>query len=117
MKSTNSLQHHVKELTRQNNILDLVMMTLDLRIIGLEVIDKISVHHMIDFTFEVHDPNIRTQHKNVLDYNWANFELMKKEDGSIGYELLMINKNAKECYMILKEKTQPSRSTTIQLSG
>ncbi|KAF2354196.1 hypothetical protein FHG87_015051, partial [Trinorchestia longiramus] len=45
-----------------------------------------------------------TQHKQVLDYKRANFELMKEELGSYNYEVLMNNKNAEECYMILKDK-------------
>ncbi|KAF2346267.1 hypothetical protein FHG87_022977 [Trinorchestia longiramus] len=48
--------------------------------------------------------NTRTQHKQVLDYKRANFELMKEELGSYNYEVLMNNKNAEECYMILKNK-------------
>ncbi|KAF2365513.1 PTIP-associated protein 1 [Trinorchestia longiramus] len=39
---TNSLQQHVNEPTRGNNILDLVMTTTDLSINGLEVTDKIE---------------------------------------------------------------------------
>ncbi|KAF2347530.1 hypothetical protein FHG87_021714 [Trinorchestia longiramus] len=39
---TNSQQQHVNEPTRQNNILDLVMTTPDIRIIGLQVTDKIG---------------------------------------------------------------------------
>ncbi|KAF2355068.1 hypothetical protein FHG87_014178 [Trinorchestia longiramus] len=57
-----------------------------------------------DFTLEVQDPNSRTQHKQVLDHKRVNFELMKEELGSNNYEVLMSNKNAEECYMILKEK-------------
>ncbi|KAF2353137.1 Reverse transcriptase domain [Trinorchestia longiramus] len=52
----------------------------------------------------VQDPNTRTQHKQVLDYKRANFELMKEELGSYNYEVLMNNKNAEECYMIFKDK-------------
>ncbi|KAF2345592.1 hypothetical protein FHG87_023652 [Trinorchestia longiramus] len=102
--STNSLQQHVNEPTRGNNILDLVMMTTDLSINGLEVTHKIGAHQMIDFSLEVQNPNTRTQHKQILDYKRANFELMKEELGSNNYEVLMSNKNAEECYMILKEK-------------
>ncbi|KAF2348428.1 hypothetical protein FHG87_020814 [Trinorchestia longiramus] len=71
---------------------------------GLEVMDKIGDHQMIDFTFEIHDPNTRTQQKQVLDYKQTNFELIREELGSIDYEVLTTNKNAEECYMILKEK-------------
>ncbi|KAF2343362.1 hypothetical protein FHG87_025882, partial [Trinorchestia longiramus] len=53
---------------------------------------------------QVQDPNTRTQHKRVLDYKRANFALMKEELGSYNYEVLMNNKNAEECYMILKDK-------------
>ncbi|KAF2349131.1 hypothetical protein FHG87_020112 [Trinorchestia longiramus] len=84
-----------------NNILDLVMTTTDHSINGLEVTDKIGDHQMIDFSLEVQDPNARTQHKRVLDYKRANFELMKKELDSYKYEVLMNNKNAEECYMIV----------------
>ncbi|KAF2363089.1 Ribonuclease H-like domain [Trinorchestia longiramus] len=80
------------------------MTTTDLSINVLEVTDKIGDHQMIDVSLEVQDPNIRTQHKQVLDYKRANFELMKKELGSYNYEVLMNNKNAEECYMILKDK-------------
>ncbi|KAF2363819.1 Endonuclease/exonuclease/phosphatase [Trinorchestia longiramus] len=45
--NTNSLQQPVNELTKQNNILDLVMTIPDFRIIELEMTDKISDHHMI----------------------------------------------------------------------
>ncbi|KAF2360237.1 hypothetical protein FHG87_009003, partial [Trinorchestia longiramus] len=76
--NTNSLQQHVNEPTRGNNILDLVMTTTDLSINGQEVTDKIGDHQMIDFYLEVQDPNTRTQHKQVLDYKRANFELMKE---------------------------------------
>ncbi|KAF2361123.1 hypothetical protein FHG87_008121 [Trinorchestia longiramus] len=50
--NTNSLQQHVNEPTRGNNILDLVMTTTDLSINGLEVTDKIGDHQMIDFSLE-----------------------------------------------------------------
>ncbi|KAF2357940.1 Endonuclease/exonuclease/phosphatase [Trinorchestia longiramus] len=106
--NTNSLQQHVNEPTRGNNILDLVMTTTDLSINGLEVTDKIGDHQMIDFSLEVQDPNSRTQHKQVLDYKRANFKLMKEELGSYNYEVLMNNKNAEECYMILKDKIAPA---------
>ncbi|KAF2352170.1 hypothetical protein FHG87_017073 [Trinorchestia longiramus] len=102
--STNSLQQHVNEPTRGNNIPDFVMTTTDLNINGLEVTDKIGDHQMIDFSLEVQDPNTRTQDKQVLDYKRANFELIKEELGSHNYEILMSNKNAEESYMILKEK-------------
>ncbi|KAF2355360.1 Reverse transcriptase domain [Trinorchestia longiramus] len=59
---------------------------------------------MIDFFLEVQDPNTRTEHKQVLDYKRAHFELMKEELGSYNYEVLMNNKNTEECYMILKDK-------------
>ncbi|KAF2348361.1 Reverse transcriptase domain [Trinorchestia longiramus] len=103
LMNTNSLQQHVNEPTRGNNILDLDMTTTDLTINGLEVTDKIDDHLMIDFSLEVKDPNTRTQHKQVLDYKRANFEL-KEELGSHNYEVLMNNKNAEECYTILKDK-------------
>ncbi|KAF2365242.1 hypothetical protein FHG87_004002 [Trinorchestia longiramus] len=100
--NTNSPQQHVNEPALQNNILDLVLTTADLSINRLEVTDKIGDHQIIDFTLEVYDPNSR---KQVLDYKLANFELLMKEElGSINYEVLMRNKNAEECDMILKEK-------------
>ncbi|KAF2349129.1 hypothetical protein FHG87_020114 [Trinorchestia longiramus] len=102
--NTNYLQQHVNKPTRGNNILDRVMTNTDLSINGLEVTDKIGDHQMIDFSLEVQDPNTRTQHKQVLDYKRANFELMKEELGSHNYEVLMSNKNVEECYMILKDK-------------
>ncbi|KAF2344062.1 Reverse transcriptase domain [Trinorchestia longiramus] len=102
--STNSLQQHVNEPTRQINISDLVMTTTDLSTNGLEVTDKISAHQIIDFMLEVQERKTWTQHKQVLDYKRANFELMKEELGSHNYEVLMHNKNAEECYMILKDK-------------
>ncbi|KAF2352090.1 hypothetical protein FHG87_017153 [Trinorchestia longiramus] len=102
--NANSLQQHVNEPTRGNNILDLVMTTTDLSINGLEVTDKIGDHQMIDFSVKVQDPNIRTQHKQVLDYKRTTFELMKEDLGSYNYEVLLSNKNAEECYTILKDK-------------
>ncbi|KAF2357291.1 Reverse transcriptase domain [Trinorchestia longiramus] len=60
---TNSLQQHVNESTRGNNILELVMTTNDLSTNGLEVTDKIGDHQMIEFSLDVQDPNTRTQHK------------------------------------------------------
>ncbi|KAF2347847.1 hypothetical protein FHG87_021397 [Trinorchestia longiramus] len=101
--NTNSLQQHVNEPMRQNNILDLVMTTLAFGIIGLEVADKIGDHRMIDFMLQVYDPNTTTQQNNVLDYKRANFELMEEELGSIGYEVLMRNMNSEECYINLKK--------------
>ncbi|KAF2351300.1 hypothetical protein FHG87_017943 [Trinorchestia longiramus] len=98
------VEQHVNEPTRGNNILDLVMTTTDLSINGLEVTGKIGDHQMIDFSLDVQDPNTRTQHKQVLDYKRANFELMKEELGIYNYEVLMSNKNAEECYMIFKDK-------------
>ncbi|KAF2363322.1 hypothetical protein FHG87_005920 [Trinorchestia longiramus] len=102
--NTNFLPEHVNEPTRRSNILDLVMTTPDLRKIGLEVTDKIGDHPMIDFALEVHDSNTRTQQKYALDYKQAHFEPMKKELGSIHYEVLARNKNTDECYKMLKEK-------------
>ncbi|KAF2344684.1 Endonuclease/exonuclease/phosphatase [Trinorchestia longiramus] len=103
LTSTNSLQQHVNEPTRGNNILDLVMTT-DLTINGLDVTNKIGDHQMIDFSLKVQDPNTRTQYKQVFDYKLTNFKLMREELGSHNYKVLMSNKNAEECYMILKEK-------------
>ncbi|KAF2357098.1 hypothetical protein FHG87_012145 [Trinorchestia longiramus] len=102
--NTNSLQQHVNEPTRGNNSLHLVMTTTDLSINGLEVTGKISDHQMIDFSLDVQDPNTRSQHKQVLDYKRASFELMKEELGSYNYEVLMSKKNAEDCYMILKDE-------------
>ncbi|KAF2359920.1 Endonuclease/exonuclease/phosphatase [Trinorchestia longiramus] len=102
--NTNSLQQHVNEPTRENNILDLVMTTSDLSINGLEVTGKIGDHQMIDISLDVQDSNTRTQHKQVLDYKLANFELMKEELSSYNYEVLMSNKNVQERYMTLKDK-------------
>ncbi|KAF2345972.1 hypothetical protein FHG87_023273 [Trinorchestia longiramus] len=102
--NTNSLQQHVNESTRGNNILDLIMTTTDLSTNGLEVVGKIGDHQMIDFSLEVQDPNTRTQHKQVLNYKQGNFKLMKEELGSYNYEVLMSNENAEECFMILKNK-------------
>ncbi|KAF2348443.1 Reverse transcriptase domain [Trinorchestia longiramus] len=80
------------------------MTTTDLSTNGLEVTGKIGDHQMIDFSLDVQDPDTRNQHKQILDYKRANFELMKEELGSYNYEVLMNNKNAEECYMILKDK-------------
>ncbi|KAF2351835.1 hypothetical protein FHG87_017407 [Trinorchestia longiramus] len=88
-RDTNSLQQHVNEPTRGNNILDVVMTTTDLSINGLEVMDKIGDHQIIDFSLEVQDPNTRTQHKQVLDYKRANVELMKEELGRYNYEEIL----------------------------
>ncbi|KAF2351887.1 Reverse transcriptase domain, partial [Trinorchestia longiramus] len=66
--NTNSLQQHVNEPTRGNNILDLVMTTTDFSINGLEVTGKIGDHQMIDFSLDVQDPNTRTQHKRLKRY-------------------------------------------------
>ncbi|KAF2364719.1 Reverse transcriptase domain [Trinorchestia longiramus] len=74
----NSLQQHVNESIRRNNILDFIMTT-DFSINGLEVTDEIGNHQMIDFSLEVQDPDTKTQHKQVLDYKRANFELMREE--------------------------------------
>ncbi|KAF2344592.1 hypothetical protein FHG87_024651 [Trinorchestia longiramus] len=101
--NSNSLQQHVNDPTRRNNILELVMTTPDLSINGLEVTDKIGEHQMIDFTLEVQNPNTMTQHKQVLVYKQANFALMKEKLGNNNYKVLMNIKNAEECYMILKE--------------
>ncbi|KAF2352661.1 Reverse transcriptase domain [Trinorchestia longiramus] len=49
---TNSVQQHINEPTRGNNITDLVMTTNDLSINGLDVTDKIGDHQMIDFSLE-----------------------------------------------------------------
>ncbi|KAF2349950.1 hypothetical protein FHG87_019291 [Trinorchestia longiramus] len=100
----NSLQQHINEPTRQNNILVLVMTTPNFSINILEVTDKIDDHQMIDFTLEIHDPNTWTQQKQVLYYKRASFEILKEELDSINYEVLMSNKNAEECFMIRKEK-------------
>ncbi|KAF2366537.1 hypothetical protein FHG87_002702 [Trinorchestia longiramus] len=92
LTNTNSLQQDVNKPTKRNNILIFVMTTPDLNINGLEVTGKIG------------DKNTRSRQKQVLDYKQANFELMKEELSSINYEVLMRNKNAEECYIILKEK-------------
>ncbi|KAF2357851.1 hypothetical protein FHG87_011391 [Trinorchestia longiramus] len=88
--NTNSLQQHVNEPTRGNNIFEFIMTTTDLRINGLEVTNKIGDHQMIDFSLDVQDPNTRTQHKKVLNYKRANFELMKEELSNHNYEVLLV---------------------------
>ncbi|KAF2344602.1 hypothetical protein FHG87_024641 [Trinorchestia longiramus] len=115
-KPSHSNRAACNEPIRGNNILGLVMTTTDLSINGLEVTDKIGDHQMIDFPLEVQDPNTRTQHKQVLDYKRANFELMKEELGSDKYEVLMNNKNAEECYTILKNKIATATDTISQKS-
>ncbi|KAF2352787.1 hypothetical protein FHG87_016456 [Trinorchestia longiramus] len=112
--NTNFLLQHVNEPTTQNNILDLVMTTPDLRIIGLELTDMISDHHMIDFALEVHGPHTRTRYKNIFSHAPINFELMKEELGSFHYEAVMRNNNAKECYLILKGKNATATEHHIQ---
>ncbi|KAF2354104.1 hypothetical protein FHG87_015140 [Trinorchestia longiramus] len=102
--NTNSLRQHMNKPTRRNNIIDLVITAPDLSINGLEVTAKIGDLQMIDFMLEVHDPNTWTRQKQVLDYKWANRELMKEDLGNNDYEVLIRNKNAGECYMVLKEK-------------
>ncbi|KAF2358371.1 hypothetical protein FHG87_010874 [Trinorchestia longiramus] len=96
--NTNSLRQDVNDPTRRNNIFDFS----DLRMIGLEVTDKIDGHQMIDFKIEVLDPNARTHQKPILYYKRTNFELMNEELGSINYEALMRNKTAEEC---MKQKS------------
>ncbi|KAF2344491.1 hypothetical protein FHG87_024753 [Trinorchestia longiramus] len=96
--NTNSLQQQVNEPTRQNNILDLVMTTNNLKIIQLKAMDKIGNHQMIDFALDVHDPNTKTQQKHAFDNKQANFELIKENLSSINYEDLMLNINAEKCY-------------------
>ncbi|KAF2364792.1 hypothetical protein FHG87_004451 [Trinorchestia longiramus] len=112
--NTNFLQQHVNESTSGNNIFDLVMTTTVLSIKGLEVTGKFGDHQMIDFSLDLQDPNTRTQHEQVLDYKRANFELMKEVLGIYNYEVLMSNKNAEECYMILKDKTATATGHHIQ---
>ncbi|KAF2359986.1 hypothetical protein FHG87_009258 [Trinorchestia longiramus] len=102
--NTNPLQQQASELTRQNNIVNLAITTLHLRIIGLEVTDKIGAHHLIDFVFQVYNLNVRTELKNMRDYMWTNFELMKEELGNFTYVVLMLNKNAEEYCMISHEE-------------
>ncbi|KAF2356753.1 Endonuclease/exonuclease/phosphatase [Trinorchestia longiramus] len=72
--NTNSLQQYVNEPTRQNNILDLVMTTPDLRIVEFKAMDKDKVrdHRMIDFALQIHSPNDRTELKTFLNYKRAN---------------------------------------------
>ncbi|KAF2348865.1 hypothetical protein FHG87_020378 [Trinorchestia longiramus] len=115
--NTNSLQQHVNEPTRGSNILDLVMTTTDLSINGLEVTGKIGDDQMIDFSLDVQDPNTRTQHKQVRDSKRTNSELMKEELGPYNYEVLMSNKNAEECYMILKDKIATATDHHIPRKG
>ncbi|KAF2368495.1 Immunoglobulin [Trinorchestia longiramus] len=107
--NTNSLQQHVNEPNRRNNILDLLMTISDHRIIGLEITDKIGTRSAL----EVHDPNTRTRQKRVFDYRGANFELVKEELSSINYKVLMRNKYDEECYMTPKEKIATAREHHI----
>ncbi|KAF2344821.1 Endonuclease/exonuclease/phosphatase [Trinorchestia longiramus] len=111
LMNTNSLQQHVNEPTRGNNIFELVMTTPDLSINGLEVTGKIGDHQMIDFSLEVQDPNTRTQHKQVFNYKRANFELMKEEFDNNNYEVLVVN-----CMAPLQTSpaTRPYSSTNEQ---
>ncbi|KAF2357095.1 hypothetical protein FHG87_012148 [Trinorchestia longiramus] len=99
-----SLQQHANELTKRNNIVNVVMMTSHLRKIELKLTDKIGDHQTIDFVLKVHDPNTRTRQKHVLYYKRENFKLMKEELSDINYEVLIRNKNAEQCYAILNEK-------------
>ncbi|KAF2358518.1 Endonuclease/exonuclease/phosphatase [Trinorchestia longiramus] len=70
LMNTNSLLQYVNELTRGNNILDLVMTTTDLSINGLEVTGKIGDHQMIDFSLDIQDPNTKTQHKQYRNLHF-----------------------------------------------
>ncbi|KAF2351762.1 Endonuclease/exonuclease/phosphatase [Trinorchestia longiramus] len=116
LMNTNSLQQHVNDPTRGNNILDLVMTTTYLSINGSEVTDKIGDHQMIDFSLDVQDPNTRTQHKQVLDYKRENLELMKEELGSHNYQVIMNNKNAENVTWQSKKRLQPLQNTISQAS-
>ncbi|KAF2366084.1 hypothetical protein FHG87_003162 [Trinorchestia longiramus] len=56
---TKSRPPHISKAARRNYVLDFIMTTSDLRIIGLEVTDKIGEHNMIDSTLQIHDTNAR----------------------------------------------------------
>ncbi|KAF2353775.1 hypothetical protein FHG87_015468 [Trinorchestia longiramus] len=108
--NTDSLQQHVNEATSRNHILDIVMTTPDLSINRFEVTDIISDHQLIDFTLEVRNPNSRTQHKQVLDYQRANFELIKEELSSNNYEVLMSNKKRGKVHDIQRKDCNCDRT-------
>ncbi|KAF2359304.1 hypothetical protein FHG87_009932 [Trinorchestia longiramus] len=64
---------HINVGTRQNNILDLVITTLDHRTFCLEVSGKIGDHHVIDLALQVHIPIARNSLSCSNDRRWQEF--------------------------------------------
>ncbi|KAF2345796.1 hypothetical protein FHG87_023451 [Trinorchestia longiramus] len=102
----NSLQQHVNEPTTGKNIFDLVMTTTDLSINGLEVTktNKQTIFISNQVHIFLHNQRPDTEHRpHTTRLRWLQKE-MKEELGSDNYEVIMSDKNAGECYMILKDK-------------
>ncbi|KAF2365015.1 hypothetical protein FHG87_004228 [Trinorchestia longiramus] len=90
---TSSLPQRVNEPTRQNNILDLIILIIELRIF---VTDKVGDHQLTHFDLRVHNPKASIQLKNILNYIRAIFKGVKEELIRFDYQVLMRNKNTEE---------------------
>ncbi|KAF2345268.1 hypothetical protein FHG87_023976 [Trinorchestia longiramus] len=101
---TNSLQQHVNEPTRKNNIPDLFMTTPDFRIIRLKVTYNIGDHPMIDFALQVH-------HLNQKSTNFTPYSQLRKASSARAAR----EKNKENCENNLLRPGNISKALTMLL--
>ena len=97
-----SLSQDVQELTRQNNILDLVIATEEALLVILQIKDKIGDHQVIQFSLQIEKEETAIEKTNY-NFRRANFEainaclylhderlqhLIVNSDAAQGFELL-----------------------------
>jgi hypothetical protein len=108
----NNLRQHVLQATRQQNILDLVISTeIDL-IQNVCILDKLGDHQMIEFEIKC---LARTTEINRYNYDFrrANFDALCDEVDNHDFEELFENRNAEECFILLKNKILEASRTHI----
>ena len=102
----------MQELTRQNNILDLVITTEEALLVTLQIKDKIGDHQVIQFSLQI---EIEERAIEKINYNFrrANFVEIRADLDDDRLECLIVNSDAAEGFELLKNKIIESRRRHI----
>ena len=98
------LIHHIRELTRGDNVLDLVFSSIECMIGNVEVREPFSSsdHNIITFDL-LYDSLITTWEEYYLNYIGRNYNEMDKSQQSVAWDAPLFDNNVSKKWAILKE--------------
>ena len=98
--SENNLTQLVREPTRGNNILDIVITT-DRLVQNLKIREKLGDHKMIEYEIKIQKTH-KEQQRKTYNFKLAQFEAFKEELSQTDFLEIFGKANAHECFMAFK---------------